>query len=88
MFALHLNYINPTLWGFQWALMAEEGGSLPATSTSVAFVLSCRPEMCHGTKGHEARCEEITRRISISQNLGSMFSLHIQNLTEHETRSH
>lgn len=59
-----------------------------ATPNFVAFVPSCRTEMCHDTKGHEVRREEITRRISISQNLGSIFSLHNQNLTEHKIRSH
>lgn len=76
LFALHSNHINPMLWGFQWAQMAEEGGSPLATPNFVAFVPSCGAEMCRDTKGHEVRCEEIKRRNSISQNLGSMLSLH------------
>lgn len=75
------------LLGFQWALMAEERGNLLATPNFVAFVPSCRAEMCHDTMGHEMRCEEITMKISNSQKLGSIFSFHIQNLTEIKTGS-
>jgi len=50
LFALYLRYINPTLWGFQWALMTEGGGNEEVTPTFVAFVPSCRAKRCATAK--------------------------------------